>query len=238
MKKSVAQEAIYDGLYRQMEVDLLRPDLPTPLMAYLVSRSVLPTSSTLLDIGCGIGEDVRLAVTKHGFRQATGIDPSVTAIKYAESITNARVSAPDRKRIKFLTGHIEDKNLNLGIYDIVTATSVIHLMNPESAGEFIKAAAAHTRPGGILTIATKTSRSLDARSINEGGISKQLLEKGSGYELHLSDDGLERYYYTPERVRKMVAAATGRGVKTDILVTTYDFKRPIKDCEFVVAIAR
>lgn len=232
------QQAAYDRLYGGREIDLQRPDRRSPTLRYLGRAGLLEDRTTFLDIGSGIGKDVRLAVTNHSFRRATGVDTSGQVTRDAREVTTARVEGPLRRRINFVEGDIGDQSLNLPLsgYDLVAATSVIHLMRPGEAEVFLGAASRLAKPeGGLLAVATKTLRSGDMRPVDEGGKSTGLLERGEGYELHQSDDGLQRYYYAPEIVGSMVdGAGDFEAVNTAVMTTPYG---SVEDCEFVIATA-
>jgi hypothetical protein len=232
------QEAAYDRLYDRREADPGRPDRRSPTFRYLGRAGLLEDRSSLLDIGSGIGKDVRLAVVAHGFKRAMGVDTSGSVISDAKEITAERVKGPLRRRISFVEGDIRDKSVRMpsGGYDLVTATSVIHLMQPGEAEILLRAAAQLANPrGGLLAVAAKTLRSGDIRPVEEGGKSAGLLEKGEGYELHQSDDGLQRYYYDPAAVGAMVEqAGVFEEVNTAVMATPYG---SVEDCEFAIATA-
>jgi hypothetical protein len=227
----------YDQLYQERSIDPNRPDTPSITLRHLGDAGLLEGKKTLLDIGSGIGKDVRLAVTRYGFDHATGIDTSERVISDAEVVMNAQVEAGKRNKISFIQGDIRNEAVrsSLDVYDIVTANSVIHLMKSDEAALFLRSAAALVKPReGLLAIATKTLRSGDTRPFNEGGKSLEVIDKGEGYELHKSDDGLERFYYAPEIIADMMAATGFPELRTTVVTTPYG---SVEDCEFVIAVA-
>ena len=232
---SDSQQAQYDELYRTRVADLQRPDTPTLTLRHLETKGLLRAGSTLLDIGCGIGKDVRLAVTQHGFSHATGVDTSQNVIKDARAVTQAQFDTDANNRVSFMQGTIFDLS-SLGRYDFVLSTSVIQLMPPGQAQAFIEAAAKLREDGGILALATKTTESGDIRPVEKGGKSIELVDKGPDFELHRSNDGLLRYYYTPVAVEGMVnETGSFLDVQAETVTTPYG---SVPDCEFVLVVAK
>lgn len=236
MKTTADQRAQYEGIYRARTADLDRPDTPTLTLKHLGAKGLLRRGGTLLDVGCGIGKDVRLAVTRHRLARATGIDTSQQVIEDAVAVTQAQVARRQARRIEFITGDIQQNADRLGRYGFVLATSVIHLLGPGEKQAFLEDLASHKDDGGMVVVATKTTASGDIRPVDEGGKSVEQLGAGPGFELHRSDDGLNRYYYEPEAFADSLRQTElFSEVQVETVRTPYG---SVADCEFAIAIAK
>jgi SAM-dependent methyltransferase len=99
----------------------------------------------LLDIGCNWGRWC-IAASQRGF-QATGIDPSLTAVRAAYRVSRQLGVAP-----QFLTGDGRSLPFPDGSFDVVYSYSVLQHFSKEDARATIAEAARVVRPGGTVLI--------------------------------------------------------------------------------------
>lgn len=110
-------------------------------------RMLAPTARTLLDVGCGFGHYLRVAI-KHGY-QCVGVelDPERACIAQA---TGAEIIA----------GVFSPELMGNRVFDLIIFNHVIeHVTEPI---ELLKGLRAHLAPGGILFVATPNFRGLNA----------------------------------------------------------------------------
>lgn len=234
---TVGQAGQYDELYGARQLDLMRQDRPTLTLAYLAEAGFLDGRETLLDIGTGVGKDPRTAVIHYGFEMAVGLDTSAKAVLDANTLTQLNVPEGARDKIRFVRGEIGPfAETHVGTFDLITATSVIHLMRSSDSHVLMEQARGLLTPGrGLFAVATKTLNSGDRRPVSEGGKSQQLLAERDGRALHLCDDGLLRQYFDPTRVEQDLREAGFRTIDTQVVTGQYG---SVEDCEFVIAVAQ
>jgi len=141
----------YDPRHNPMMEDLKRDFIYEPyedrVLAYArlceFIKSNVGAGNKLLDIGCGVGRFVKMAL-EQGFN-ATGIDRAPGALAYAEKYYGLRLIQGEAESIP-----VPDKT-----YDIVTLIHVIeHSRNPLSVLREVRRV---LKPGGILFIETPNS---------------------------------------------------------------------------------
>ena len=220
----------YDQLYRQRTVDLNRPDQPTFALEYLYEAGLAPQDAAYLDIGTGVGKDPRQAVTRYGARSATGIDTSEQVIADARVLTQNLVDQGSRDKINFACTELANHDPSMK-YDLVTLTSVLHLMDPDAALALLIETRTRLTARGVISFALKTPNSGDTRPCSEGGLSSFSIFKSPVISLHESKDGLERYYYSSKMAQRLLEATGLRVVDTQTVHTPYG---SVDDCEFVI----
>lgn len=130
---------------------------------------------TVLDVGCGPG----------GFLQT--LDPQLADAQGLEPVQEA-VDAAQAQGINVRQGTIQNHNLPLGAYDIITLWHVFeHLAEPNVALENLHAL---LKPGGRLIISTPNTQSLAARL-------------GKKYWYHL-DVPRHLHLYTPHNLAQLL----------------------------------
>lgn len=230
----------YDVRRVHDKYDLARPDYPSLTLQYLGNIGLLENRKTLLDIGTGDGHDPRVAVQNYEFDRAIGIDTSMQAVLDAEAVKRDKdhLSPADQAKVHYLNVNIHGAQEVLPEhekFDLITSNSMIQLLNPGEMVEKFKAVKSLLNPeGGIFAVSTKTLNSGDRRPVREGGKSRHISGMGQGYRLHQCDDGLRRYYYSPNRVTDILHESGFTSVETETVVTPFD---GIDDCEFIIAVA-
>ena len=160
--EGASEDSVYDQLTVKSYLNVLQRVLT------LVGRG------EILDVGCGKGDFVRVAI-RHGWR-VRGIDLSEPAVRIAR-----RFSIPVEV-VDFFSDAICPNS-----YDIITMFEVLeHLPSPV---EFLKRAESVIRPGGLLYITTPNFNSLDRRIFSENW--------EAIHREHLS-------YFTPDTLRAMI----------------------------------
>ncbi len=169
----------YYSAYEGVSEDCVYDELTVKSYLKVLERlSTLVGGGEILDVGCGKGDFVRVAI-RHGWR-VRGIELSEPAVRIAR-----RFSIPVEV-VDFFSDAISPNS-----YDVVTMFEVIeHLPSPV---EFLRRAESVIRPGGLIYITTPNFNSLDRRifSGNWDAIHKE----------HLS-------YFTPDTFRAMISKNT------------------------------
>jgi ubiquinone/menaquinone biosynthesis C-methylase UbiE len=120
----------------------LRPTTDRLLRAAGVSEGM-----RVLDIYCGRGDVAMIAADRVGpGGSVIGIDPSVAAIRYAES----RSEANGYTNIEFRLADLTDPNLTSSLFDVVVCRHVV--IGQREPVKFLRSAAHLVRSGGILAL--------------------------------------------------------------------------------------
>lgn len=111
----------------------------------------VPLASRVLDVGCGAGLFVLLLAVTGRADAAVGIDVDAAAIaaaqRAARHLGELAVDRPER----FAFRHVPPgEPLPEGPFDVVSLIDVMHHVPPGRHREFLAAAVARVRPGGIL----------------------------------------------------------------------------------------
>ncbi len=124
------------------------------LKAWLVEQLDPQPGLSVLDVGCGTGEDVRgLAVTVGPAGSATGVDPSGTMLAEAE-----RRSAVAGSRARYVRGSADRLPVGDGHLDLVRSERVLqHVTDPAAA---VREMARVLRPGGRVGLIDTDWRTL------------------------------------------------------------------------------
>ena len=244
----------YDQLYGSRELDTSRRDRSTFHLDTLEAMvpELLVGARSYLDIGCGAGKDVRVVAAEYPeIDLLVGIDTSASVIKDANLLSQLRLSqgelfdplSLDAKapRVGFFNTDAQslEQHMRVGSgFDVITITSVLHLMRPDEAVAVLQSASELLSENGSLSFATKTTSSGDTRRTGHpwGGKSAKKIFKTSDIELHQSDDGLYRYYYSARYARRLLQDAGMDVVAPEQIVkTSYG---SVADCEFIVMLAK
>jgi SAM-dependent methyltransferase len=150
-RRYAADEKIWgDGpsLLAQLTVARLRPYATSDLQA--------------LDVGCGYGRDTRYLATELGCH-AVGIDGSPAAIEaarreHSRAVRRSGKMDLDAEYIAADLASFAADPARAGVFDVVFACNVYHLLGPIGRREFAAACAAVTRPGGLLFLSTMSPR--------------------------------------------------------------------------------
>jgi len=115
-----------------------------PITSRLLREAGLARGMRVLDLGCGAGDVATLAAEMVGPAGAVvGIDRNAEVLALARS----RARAADHKNIEFREGSAEDFNDSTS-FDLAIGRHVpTHQADPAA---FIRAAASHVSPGGVL----------------------------------------------------------------------------------------
>lgn len=109
---------------------------------------LVPTGSSVLDIGCGNGLLLGLLAVTGRMREGAGYDLSESAVGQAREM--ARSITMGAK----LTFYVGDSPACVpgggGDFDVVTMVDVLHHVPPAHQAGFFAAAASRVRPGGLL----------------------------------------------------------------------------------------
>jgi 2-polyprenyl-3-methyl-5-hydroxy-6-metoxy-1,4-benzoquinol methylase len=111
--------------------------------------SLVPDTGSLLDIGCGSGLLLGLALRTGKFIQAVGVDISDEAIQMATAMRQSGLNAGQRERLALhLSRSIAD--WPAAAFDVVSLIDVMHHVRLDIRSEVLEAAIARVKPGGIL----------------------------------------------------------------------------------------
>ena len=119
---------------------------------YLKQHPLTAKKPCIIDLGCGYGRDVFYLAQEIGCR-ATGVDKSPDALTLAEEGRPKR----SQSEIKFeLQDFLE---LPAGRkYDVVCASNIYHLLNPQERAAFRNAVSSILNPQGMLFMSTMSVR--------------------------------------------------------------------------------
>ncbi|BAU63024.1 putative delta(24)-sterol C-methyltransferase [Stanieria sp. NIES-3757] len=132
----------------------------------------LPTGTTLLDVGCGIGGSSRILAQDYGFA-VTGITISPQQVKRAQELTSEGVDA------KFFVDDAMQLSFPDASFDVVWSVEAGPHM-PDKA-VFAQELMRVLKPGGILVVADWNQRDDRQKPLNfwEKPVMKQLLDQWS-----------------------------------------------------------
>jgi MPBQ/MSBQ methyltransferase len=132
----------------------------------------LPSGSTLLDVGCGIGGSSRILARDYGF-SVTGVTISPQQVKRAQDLTSDELDA------KFLVGNAIALSFPDASFDVVWSVEAGPHM-PDKA-IFAKELMRVLKPGGVLVVADWNQRDDRAIPLNfwEKPVMRQLLDQWS-----------------------------------------------------------
>jgi MPBQ/MSBQ methyltransferase len=132
----------------------------------------LPSGSTLLDVGCGIGGSSRILARDYGF-SVTGVTISPQQVKRAQDLT------PDGVDANFLVEDAMALSFPDGSFDVVWSIEAGPHM-PDK-GIFAKELLRVLKPGGILVVADWNQRDDREKPLNfwEKPVMRQLLDQWS-----------------------------------------------------------
>lgn len=103
--------------------DAARPSYPTSVIDDIITRSSIPTSGCVLDIGCGPGR-ATLLFGERGYR-VVGIDLS------PEMIELSREKSKVLPHIYYIVGEFESVPLPSQSFDLIIAAQALHWIDPE-----------------------------------------------------------------------------------------------------------
>ncbi|AFY76700.1 methylase involved in ubiquinone/menaquinone biosynthesis [Pleurocapsa sp. PCC 7327] len=132
----------------------------------------LPTGTTVLDVGCGIGGSSRILARDHGFA-VTGITISPQQVKRAQELTPADLN------VQFAVDDAMALSFPDASFDVVWSIEAGPHM-PDKA-QFAKELLRVLKPGGILVVADWNQRDDRAQPLNwwERPVMRQLLDQWS-----------------------------------------------------------
>jgi 2-polyprenyl-3-methyl-5-hydroxy-6-metoxy-1,4-benzoquinol methylase len=103
----------------------------------------IPSRSSVLDVGCGVGIMSVLAVEVAGARHVLGFDTSGAAIAVARQTSLSR-------EVDTIFQTLDHSQWPEGIFDVVMCVDVLHHVPPTSQRAFVSRLAQSTSPGGCL----------------------------------------------------------------------------------------
>ena len=132
----------------------------------------LPTGSTLLDVGCGIGGSSRILAKDYGF-DVTGVTISPQQVKRAQELTDEGISA------KFMVDDAMQLSFPDASFDVVWSVEAGPHM-PDKA-IFARELMRVVKPGGVLVVADWNQRDDRQKPLNfwEKPVMRQLLDQWS-----------------------------------------------------------
>jgi len=133
----------WDSAYRQQEPAPWDIGRPQPPFVAVVEQGLL--TGTILDAGCGTGENALLLATRGG--RVTGVDLSETAI------SRARQNAADRGlAASFVVGDILTIPLPESGFDAVVDSGLFHVFSDEDRKRYVTVLAGALRRGGLCCL--------------------------------------------------------------------------------------
>jgi tellurite methyltransferase len=101
---------------------------------------LLPSGAAVLDLGCGQGRNA-LYLAQQGFR--------VTAVDVSEAAIRKLIHRAHRKGVD-VQAAVQDLRTYAvrGVYDLIVAHGVLHLMQPDARNRLVAEMQAHTASGG------------------------------------------------------------------------------------------
>ncbi len=111
--------------------------------------SLVPENASVLDVGCGSGLFLGLAMLSGRCNTGVGVDISETAIRMAMAMRQDGLKPEQRARLTFQLVR-SDNDWPSTTFDVVSLTDVLHHERPERRTALFDTAASRVRPGGIL----------------------------------------------------------------------------------------
>ena len=138
-------------------------------------------NSTILDVGCGTGEDIAFYLSK-GYKNVSGVDLSVSQLNYAKSL-GAEIKE----------GEILDtlNNTPKNSFDLISAYDVIEHLTKDEVLDFLSLTYKSLSHEGALILRTPNASSLFASNLRYGDFTHELsfspeclemLMKSAGYK--------------------------------------------------------
>lgn len=152
----------------------------------------LPSQASLLDLGCGSGQPIAIALARAGFTMH-GIDTSTTLVKaYREKIPQAQVMCES----------VEDSTFFHRQFDAVIAIGLMFLLDETAQAKLIQKVASHLRHGGqfLFTAPTQIHQWQDvltgarARSLGAEAYIFLCRDVGLGLTSEFIDEGENHYF--------------------------------------------
>jgi SAM-dependent methyltransferase len=116
-------------------------DIGVPQQAFAQLAADGRLRGRVLDVGCGTGEHVLLAVSVGG--EAVGLDIAPSAIRIAEAKASARGLTA-----RFIVGDARDLGSLAEQFDVVLDCGLFHVFDDVDRREFVGSLAQVVRPGG------------------------------------------------------------------------------------------
>ena len=152
----------------------------------------LPSQASILDLGCGSGQPIAIALARAGFTMH-GIDTSTTLVKaYREKLPQAQVMCES----------VEDSTFFHRQFDAVIAIGLMFLLDENVQTKLIRKVASHLRNGGqfLFTAPTQIHQWQDvltgarARSLGAEAYISLCREVGLELTSELVDEGENHYF--------------------------------------------
>lgn len=124
--------------------------------AFALSRLALPAGGTLVDVGCGRGELVMLAL-EQGAGRAIGIEYAEAALELARGAAAQRGLGD---RVELLAADARSIPLPDGCADGVAMLDVIEHLTPAEQGDALREVRRLLRPGGTFLVHTFPNRNI------------------------------------------------------------------------------
>jgi len=141
---AIARSLYRTGPWARRTMQRLRP-YNCPLDVLI---SIVPESGEALDIGCGCGIFLGLALACRKAISGMGIDTSEASIGMATAMRDG-LDAGQRERLTFRRVGARGE-WPAGPFDMVSMIDVMHHIPPEGQAASFEAAAMRVKPGGIL----------------------------------------------------------------------------------------
>ncbi len=123
---------------------MLQAAILKPITGRLLREAGLASGMRVLDLGCGTGDVAMLAAELAGPNGAVvGIDRSAEVL----AVARERACTAGYSNIEFREGAVEDFTDPAGFDLVIGRYVLVHQADPAA---FIRAAASHVRPGGIV----------------------------------------------------------------------------------------
>jgi SAM-dependent methyltransferase len=142
---AMAKSLYTSGSFGRRKMQQLRP-YACPLEVLL---SFLPEQGSMLDVGCGSGLFLGLALLSGRAITGSGVDISASALALAFGMRDTGLPSELRGNLTLQRVHTPD-DWPAARFDIVSFIDVMHHVPREQQAEMFKAVAARVKPGGIL----------------------------------------------------------------------------------------
>lgn len=152
----------------------------------------LPSQASILDLGCGSGQPIAIALARAGF-EMHGIDTSTTLVKaYREKLPQAQVMCES----------VEDSTFFHRQFDAVIAIGLMFLLDENVQTQLIQKVASHLRNGGqfLFTAPTQIHQWQDvltgaeAKSLGAEAYIFQCHDAGLALVSEFIDEGENHYF--------------------------------------------
>ncbi|WP_255423137.1 bifunctional 2-polyprenyl-6-hydroxyphenol methylase/3-demethylubiquinol 3-O-methyltransferase UbiG [Undibacterium sp. LX40W] len=152
----------------------------------------LPPGANILDLGCGSGKPIAIALARSGFKM-TGIDTSETLVKaFRKNLPQAQAKCESVDNSTFFNRE----------FDAVIAIGLMFLLNEAAQAQLIRKVANHLAPGGqfLFTAPTQIHQWQDvltgaaARSLGADVYLSLCRDVGLKLQSQFIDEGDNHYY--------------------------------------------